>query len=78
MTRQKKELVKKIRFAYDMIAADEELGCGFAPAGFYDKAYHEIYKMEEELAHLRHYKSVEEMQYDTRWMKGEQDIPFTA
>ena len=32
MTRQKKEIIKKIDEIEMFIAADEELGCGFAPA----------------------------------------------
>ena len=66
MTRQKKELVRKIEKINNFIMADEELGCGFAPAGFYDSLYDEIYKLEEELAELMHYSSVEEMYMDMR------------
>lgn len=66
MTRQKKELNKKIDWLYRMIEADEELGCGMAPAGFYDPVYEQIYGLQEELARLSHYNSVEDMLYDTR------------
>lgn len=66
MTRQKKEIIKKITEIENFIAADEELGCGFAPAGFYDPLYGEIYTLQEELARLSHYDSVEDMLYDTR------------
>ena len=66
MTRQKKEIVKKIDEMERWIAADEELGCGFAPAGVYDGMYQEIYRLQEELARLQHYASVEDMLYDTR------------
>ena len=44
------------------------MGCGFAPANFYDPLYEQIHKMQEELARLRHYGSVEEMYYDNRPM----------
>ena len=66
MTRQKKEIVKKIDEMERWIAVDEELGCGFAPAGAYDEMYKEIYQLREELARLQHYASVEDMLYDTR------------
>ena len=48
------------------IAIDTELGCGCAPPGAYDGMYEGIYRLQEELAHLRHYKTVEEMCYDER------------
>ena len=66
MTRQKKEIIKKIDEMERWIAVDEELGCGFAPAGAYDEMYKEIYRLQEELARLQHYASVEDMLYDTR------------
>ena len=66
MTRQKKEIVKKIDEMERWIALDEVLGCGFAPAGAYDEMYKEIYRLREELARLQHYASVEDMLYDTR------------
>lgn len=50
MTRQKKEILKKIDEIQTFIAVDEELGCGFAPAGFYDELYERIYKLEEQFA----------------------------
>lgn len=66
MTRQKKEIIKKIDEMERFIQADMELGCGFAPVGAYDGMYEEIYKLQEQLASLSHYSSVEEMLYDTR------------
>ena len=66
MTRQKKELAKKIDWLYGMIEVDMELGCGMAPAGAYDDTYKIIYGLQEELAHLSHYSTVEDMMYDTR------------
>ena len=53
MTRQKKELHKKIQAIEDFIAVDTELGCGFAPAGFYETLYAEINGLQEQLASLR-------------------------
>lgn len=75
MTRQKKELIKKIDEISTAIAVDMELGCGFAPAGAYDSMYEERYKLEEELAQLSHYSSVEEMWMDTRGQVVD-DRPF--
>ena len=66
MTRQKKEIIKKIDAMQRWIEVDMELGCGFAPAGAYDGMYREINRLEEELARLQHYASVEDMYYDTR------------
>ena len=65
MTRQKKEIVKKIAEMERWIAADEELGCGFAPAGAYDEMYREINRLEEELARLQHFASREEKFFAT-------------
>ena len=74
MTRQKKEIRKRIDEIQMFIAADEALGCGFAPAGFYDPLYEQIYALEGELARLSHYGSVEEMYMDDRGMRSE--LPF--
>lgn len=75
MTRQKKEIIKRIDEIQTFIAADEELGCGFAPAGFYDDLYEQIYALETQLAHLSHYGSVEEMYMDERGCGGV-ELPF--
>ena len=66
MNRAKKELLKRIEQMETWIDADTKLGCGFAPPGAYDKTYGEIYALQEKLAHLRHYKTVEDMLYDER------------
>ena len=66
MNRQKKELLKKIKQMETWIAVDIELGCGFTPPGAYDGMCKEIYKLQEKLAHLRHYKTVEDMLFDDR------------
>ncbi len=70
MTRQKKEIIKKINDLYTWMAADEELGCGFAPPNAYAETEQEIYRLQEELAHLQHYANAEEMFYDTRSCEG--------
>ena len=75
MTRQKKEILRKIDRIEQFIACDEELGCGFAPAGFYDPLYEEIYRLQEQLARLSHYGSVEEMMMDSRGC-GPEAFPF--
>ena len=66
MNRQKKELLKQIRELEISVEIDMELGFGIAPPGAHDKTFCEIYKLQEKLAHLRHYKTVEEMYYDER------------
>ena len=66
MNREKRELLKKIEEMETWIAVDTELGCGFAPPSAYDKTYGEIYALQEKLAHLRHYNTVEDMLYDVR------------
>jgi len=76
MTRQKKELHKKIQAIEDFIAVDTELGCGFAPAGFYETLYAEINGLQEQLAQLSHYGSAVEMMMDTRGQGPSEDLPF--
>jgi len=66
MTRQKKEIIKKIDEMQTWIAIDEELGCGFAPPNAYAGMERKIYRLQEELARLQHYNSVEDMLFDTR------------
>ena len=66
MTRQKKEILNKIWEIEEFIATDEELGCGFAPIDAYDSEYEKIYELQEQLAELQHYSSVEEMMLDPR------------
>ena len=77
MTRQKKEILRKIDEIEAFIAADEELGCGFAPADFYAPLEEESGRLYEELAHLRHYESGMEMMMDSRGMSPEL-LPFKA
>lgn len=67
MTRQKKEIWKKINELNMYMAVEEELGCGFTPADWFAPIEHEIYELEEQLAKLSHYNSVEDMQYD--WLR---------
>jgi hypothetical protein len=57
MTREKKEIIKKIDEIETEIRTDEELSCGFAPAGAYDEMYSLIYTLENKLAKLRGFNS---------------------
>ena len=66
MTRQKKEILKQIEHMERSVQIDLQLGFGVAPAGAFDRVYQEMYKLQENLAGLRHYASVEEMFRDTR------------
>ena len=75
MTRQKKEIIKKIDEIERFIAADTELGCGFAPAGFYAPLEEESGRLREELARLSHYGSAEEMMQDARGLSCPK-LPF--
>ena len=66
MTRQKKELIRKIDDIQNFIAADDVLGCGFAPPDFYRGLEEEAWELEEELARLRGYRDANAMMMDTR------------
>lgn len=78
MTRQKKEIIKRIEYLNEMIEVDMALGCGMAPAGAYDDTYEEISRLYDELAHLRGYADGTEMMYDTRGYDpaADPDLPF--
>ena len=55
MTRQKSELLRQIQQMEHSIETDTQMGFGYAPPTAFDRAYEEIYKLREQLAHLRHY-----------------------
>ena len=76
MTRQKKEIMKKIEEAQIAIEVDRELGCGFAPANAYEETEKYIWGLYEELARLSHYDSVEAMFYDTRGCMPDPELAF--
>ena len=79
MTRQKKEIINKIKEINEWIAVDDELGCGFAPSDFYSPLYEQIYELEEQLAKLRHYANAEDMYLDRRYMNAHRnadELPF--
>ena len=74
MTRQKKELIKKIEEIENFIEVDTALGCGFAPAGFYEPLEKEAWELRDKLARLSGYRDAMEMMYDPRGCVGE--LPF--
>ncbi len=76
MTRQKRELLKRIEQMEHSVETDTQLGFGCAPANAFDRVYEEIYKLKEELAHLRHYSSVEDMLCDTRGQIFDMELPW--
>lgn len=77
MTRQKKEIWKRINTIEREIAIDMQLGCGFAPADAYDDMYDAIHDLEEELARLSHYSSYKEYCMDDRGKCGiTEELPF--
>ncbi len=79
MTRQKKEILKRIDYLDRMMLADIELGCGFAPEGAYESTEREIDELYAELAHLRHYPDQNAMMYDERGQIPyymDDEIPF--
>ncbi len=63
MTRQKKEIAKKIDRLETGIEMDDLMGCGL-PQSICEER--EVYQLQKELARLQHYASVEDMLYDTR------------
>ena len=61
MTRQKKEILRAIQAIDAFIAADREMGCGFAPANAYEEQEKERWSLLEDLARLSHYASAMQM-----------------
>lgn len=70
MTRQKKEIRRKMDEIENFIRVDEELGCGFAPADAYDSMYEQIWELGEELARLSHFDSYMDYLMDSRGLKA--------
>lgn len=65
MTRQKKEIIKKVERVQLGMEMDDLMGCGL-PTAVCETREKEIYTLWEQLARLQHYASVEDMLYDTR------------
>lgn len=80
MTREKKEIIKKIIEIDEFIEVDTELGCGFSPEGAYSELEQMTYELQKKLAKLSHYNSVEDMMYETKNPYStyfeEQELPF--
>ena len=76
MTRQKREIIKKIDEIDEFITVDQQLGCGMAPAGAYDGLYQQRWGLYEELAKLQHYPDAMAMMHDERGCGGQEELPF--
>lgn len=63
MRRERKELNKKIDQLQEYVAGDDKLGCGFAPAGFYDPIYEQVSALELQYAKTYGYDSYMDMQF---------------
>jgi len=74
LTRQKEEVLKKIDELEKSIDTDMELSCGMAPPGAYDEMYKEIYRLQDQLASLSHYKTTEEMFLDVRGQAADAEL----
>ena len=66
MTRQKKELNRKIDELYHEIGMNELPAPGMLPASYYQDVYQRIDKLLDQLVQLSHYSSTEEMLHDER------------
>lgn len=78
MTRQKKEIIRRINDINREIDIDRQLSFGIIPDGAHDRLYQEISHLENQLAILRHYSSYEEMMYDCRGIPDSDEdlLPF--
>ena len=77
MTRQKKEIIKRIEELENEIAVDRELSFGCAPSGAYDSIYERLNGLREQLAKLMHFCSYSDMM-DWEYVGDEADcdLPF--
>ena len=66
MTREKKEILKKIEEMKMWIELDRQLGYGYEPLDAYDDMYLEIERLWDKLARLNGYTNREEMEHDPR------------
>jgi len=76
MTRQKKEILRKVDEIDGFIAMEMELGCGFTPLDAFEELEQEKWELLEQLATLQHYDSPEAMLYDERHMTNLDELPF--
>ena len=65
MTRQKKEIIKKVERVQLGMEMDDLMGCGL-PTAVHETREKEIYTLWEQLARLQHYTNVEDLLHDTR------------
>ena len=65
MTRLAKEACKHYDEIMKFVYADEELGCGSAPAGYYGEAYEEAYRLLEINAKIRGYENHQDFCFDS-------------
>lgn len=72
---QKKNF-KKIEEIEESIEVYCQLGCGCIPSGAHDRMCEEIDRLQEELAHLRHYGSTQEMFGDMRGTSLDIELPW--
>ena len=70
MTRQKKEILKKIDEIERDIEIDQQLAFGMVPPGAYDSMYQQIDELWDKLARLSRYESKEAMFFDERGIPG--------
>ena len=76
MTRQKKEIIKKIAELDREIANDEAFSFGIHPSNAYEKLEKMIADLQEELAHLSHFETYIDYVMDPRWHVGMEELPF--
>ena len=70
MTRQKKEILRKMNEIDEFIMVDQELSCGFAPANAYESMEEQLWKLGEELARLSHFDSYMDYLMDDRGLQA--------
>ena len=70
MTREKKELLKKMHELEAFIEADKELSCGCYPDDAYDGLEEELHGLYEKMAGLCHFDSVMDWMMDDRWLEA--------
>ena len=80
MTREKREILKRIDELQQEMTIDKQLSFGCAPEGAYDFFYEAIDALQEKLAHLCHHDSYVDMVMDPRWLAAcrpaMEELPF--
>lgn len=70
MTRQKKEILRKMNEIDEFIRVDQELSCGFAPVNAYESMEERLWELGEELARLSHFDSYMDYLMDSRGLQA--------